>query len=145
MRVFFRASLGGILDFPAKAKACREDEKGGVRVWPVRGFRGNSLESGQVVRSITRVRKAPDGGAPQEAPRPSVTREQLAEVAVAARAWANLNPAAFARGPLSVADVLASRMISDPLTVLDCCLVTDGGAACVMTRADRARHLASAP
>jgi acetyl-CoA acetyltransferase len=73
------------------------------------------------------------------------TREQLAEVAVAARGWANLNPAAFARGPLSVADVLASRMISDPLTVLDCCLVTDGGAACVMTRADRARHLARPP
>lgn len=73
------------------------------------------------------------------------TREQLAEVAVAARAWANLNPEAFARGPLSVADVLASRMISDPLTVLDCCLVTDGGAACVMTRADRARHLAKPP
>lgn len=73
------------------------------------------------------------------------TREQLAEVAVAARGWANLNPAAFARGPLSVADVLASRMISDPLTVLDCCLVTDGGAACVMTRADRARHLAKPP
>jgi acetyl-CoA acetyltransferase len=73
------------------------------------------------------------------------TREQLAEVAVAARGWANLNPEAFARGPLSVADVLASRMISDPLTVLDCCLVTDGGAACVMTRADRARHLARPP
>jgi acetyl-CoA acetyltransferase len=73
------------------------------------------------------------------------TREQLAEVAVAARAWANLNPEAFARGPLRVADVLASRMISDPLTVLDCCLVTDGGAACVMTRADRARHLAKPP
>jgi acetyl-CoA acetyltransferase len=67
------------------------------------------------------------------------TREQLAEVAVAARGWANLNPAAFARGPLSIADVLASRMVSDPLTVLDCCLVTDGGAACVMTRADMAR------
>ena len=73
------------------------------------------------------------------------TREELAEVAVAARGWANLNPAAFARGPLSVADVLASRMISDPLTVLDCCLVTDGGAACVMTRADRAGHLARPP
>jgi acetyl-CoA acetyltransferase len=68
------------------------------------------------------------------------TREQLAAVAVAARAWANLNPGAFARGPLTVADVLASRMVSSPLTVRDCCLVTDGGAALVMTRADRARH-----
>ena len=73
------------------------------------------------------------------------TREMLADVAVAARAWANLNPAAFARGPLTRQDVLASRMVSDPLTVLDCCLVTDGGAACVMTRADRARHLRHKP
>lgn len=67
------------------------------------------------------------------------TREQLAEVAVAARAWARLNPAAHVRDPLSREDVLASRMISDPLTLLDCCLVTDGGGAIIMTRADRAK------
>jgi len=67
------------------------------------------------------------------------TREMLAEVALAARGWANLNPDAFARGPLTMADVLASRMVSDPLTVADICLVTDGGAACVLTRSDRAR------
>ncbi len=73
------------------------------------------------------------------------TREQLAAVAVAARAWANLNPEAFMRGPLSVADVLASRMVSSPLTVRDCCLVTDGGAALVMTTAARARHLPMKP
>ncbi len=57
------------------------------------------------------------------------TREQLAEVAVSARQWANLNPEAFARGPLSVDDVLAARMVSDPLSAADCCLVTDGGGA----------------
>jgi acetyl-CoA acetyltransferase len=73
------------------------------------------------------------------------TREMLADVAVAARAWANLNPAAFARGELSREDVLASRMVSDPLTVRDCCLVTDGGGACVMVRADRARDLPKKP
>jgi len=73
------------------------------------------------------------------------TREQLAAVAVAARAWANLNPQAFMRGPLSVADVLASRMVSSPLTVRDCCLVTDGGAALVMTTAARARDLPKKP
>lgn len=73
------------------------------------------------------------------------TREHLAAVAVSARAWANLNPQAFMRGPLTVADVLASRMVSSPLTVRDCCLVTDGGAAIVMTRADRARHLHRKP
>lgn len=69
------------------------------------------------------------------------TREQLAEVAVAARAWANLNPDAQARGPLTIEDVINSRMVSDPLTVRDCCLVTDGGGAVVMVRADRARDL----
>lgn len=73
------------------------------------------------------------------------TREQLAEVAVAARAWANLNPEAFARGPLTIDDCLSARMVSDPLTTRDCCLVTDGAAAIVMTRADRARDLVSRP
>lgn len=73
------------------------------------------------------------------------TREQMAAVAVAARAWASLNPEAFMRGPLSVADVLASRMVSSPLTVRDCCLVTDGGAALVMTTAARARQLPRKP
>ena len=73
------------------------------------------------------------------------TREQLAEVAVAARAWANLNPEAFARGPLTIEDCLSARMVSDPLTTRDCCLVTDGAAAIVMTRADRARDLVSRP
>ncbi|MCL5775943.1 acetyl-CoA acetyltransferase [Limibaculum sp. FT325] len=67
------------------------------------------------------------------------TREDLAEVAVAARGWANLNPEAFARGPLTVADVTGARMISDPLGKLDCCLVTDGAAAIVLTRPDRAK------
>ncbi len=73
------------------------------------------------------------------------TREMLADVAVAARGWANLNPAAFAHGPLTREDVLSSRMVSDPLTSRDCCLVTDGGGACVMVRADRARDLRRPP
>lgn len=67
------------------------------------------------------------------------TREQLADVALAARGWANLNPEAFARGPLTKDDLLSSRMISDPLTKADCCLVTDGAAAVILTRADRAK------
>src|SRR4051794_3580349 len=62
------------------------------------------------------------------------TREQLAEVAVAARAWASLNPVAWAREPLTVDDVLAAPMVCDPLGVRDCCLVTDGGGAVVMVR-----------
>ena len=66
-------------------------------------------------------------------------REQLAAIAVAARQWARLNPEAFARDPLTVDDVLGSRMVSDPLTVRDCCLVTDGGGAYVLQRAERAQ------
>jgi len=73
------------------------------------------------------------------------TRRHLAEVAVAARAWANGNPEAFATGPLTIDDVLAARMLSSPLSVKDCCLVTDGAAAIVLTRTDRARDGAKPP
>lgn len=67
------------------------------------------------------------------------TREQLASVAVAARRWAQLNPKAFARDELTIEDVLASRMVCSPLSVLDCCLVTDGGGAVILTSAERAK------
>lgn len=73
------------------------------------------------------------------------TRAQLAEVAVAARGWANTNPEAFTTGALTIADVLGSRMLSSPLTAKDCCLVTDGAAAIVLTRSDRARDCPRAP
>ena len=73
------------------------------------------------------------------------TREQLADVAVAARAWARHNPEAFERGELIREDVLGARMVGDPLTTRDCCLVTDGGGAIVMVRADRAKDFPNAP
>ena len=73
------------------------------------------------------------------------TRRDLAEVAVAARAWARMNPEAFMRDPLSIEDVLNARMVSDPLSVRDCCLVTDGGGAYVLVRAERARDLPKKP
>jgi acetyl-CoA acetyltransferase len=73
------------------------------------------------------------------------TREDMAEVAVAARGWANGNPEAFVKGPLSTDEVLASRIISSPISVRDCCLVTDGAAALVMTRTDCARSAPKPP
>lgn len=73
------------------------------------------------------------------------TREQLAAVAVAARDWARLTPGAFARDALTIDDVLGSRMLCDPLTVRDCCLVTDGAGALVVTSAGRARALRRPP
>jgi acetyl-CoA acetyltransferase len=75
------------------------------------------------------------------------TREQLAEVAVAAREWALLNPAAYryGAGPLTVADVLGAPVVSTPLTTADSCLVTDGGGAVVLTSLERARDLPRPP
>src|SRR5215216_2222477 len=73
------------------------------------------------------------------------TRGQLAAVAVAAREWAKLNPKAFMRDDLTVEDVLTSRMVSSPLSILDCCLVTDGGGALLVTSAERARDLRKPP
>ncbi len=72
-------------------------------------------------------------------------REDLAAVAVAARQWANTNPEAFAKGPLSIEDCLESRMISSPLTKADCCLVTDGAAAIYLTSTRRASDLPKPP
>lgn len=69
------------------------------------------------------------------------TSEQLAEVAVAARRWAALNPAATRREDLTVDDVLASPMICSPLHQLDSCLVTDGAGAVVVTTEEHARAL----
>lgn len=71
--------------------------------------------------------------------------EDLAEVAVAARAWARLNPDAYMRDPLSIEDCLSARRVASPLGLRDCCLVCDGAAAVVMTRADCARSLVPRP
>ena len=73
------------------------------------------------------------------------TSEQLAEVAVATRKWAQLNPRAFMRDDLSIEDVLASRWVSYPFHIYDCCLVTDAGGAVVVVGADRAREFKRKP
>ena len=73
------------------------------------------------------------------------TRVQLAEIAVAARGWAAKNPKAMVRDALSIDDVLSARMVSDPLTVSDCCLITDGAGALILTRADRAKDFPNKP
>ena len=73
------------------------------------------------------------------------TSEQFAGIAVGARAWANLNPAAQMQERISVEDVLSSRLIADPLHLLDCSLVSDGGSAIIMTSAERARDFPHRP
>lgn len=74
-----------------------------------------------------------------------VTEEQVAQVPVIQRQWAAMNPRAFARDPLTVDDVLNSRMIAWPMRKLMCCLVTDGGGAVILTSADRAADAPTKP
>ncbi len=73
------------------------------------------------------------------------TSEQLAEISVATRKWAMLNPNATMREPITIEDVLNSPMISSPLHLLDCCLVTNAGGAVIVTSPDRARSLKKPP
>ena len=73
------------------------------------------------------------------------TSEDLAQVEVATREWARLNPRAYYRDPITVEDVLSSPMISEPLHKLDCCLVTDGGGAVVIAAEDRWPDVATRP
>lgn len=74
-----------------------------------------------------------------------MTHEQLASVAVAQREWAGMNPRAMYRDPITVDDVLASRVIAYPFHLLECCLVTDGGGALILTKAERAKDFPQPP
>jgi acetyl-CoA acetyltransferase len=73
------------------------------------------------------------------------TVDQLAEIAVAAREWAMMNPLAAKRDPLSIDDVHRAPMVADPFTALHCCLRSDGGGAIVLAGAERARDCAKPP
>jgi acetyl-CoA acetyltransferase len=70
-----------------------------------------------------------------------VTSEQLAAIAVTMREHAALNPKAHMKAPITVDDVMSSRFIATPLHLLDCCLISDGGAAVVVSAADAAADL----
>jgi len=73
------------------------------------------------------------------------TSEQLAEIAVGVREYAGLNPDAMYRDPLTVDDVVSSRLIADPLHKFDCCVISDGGGAIILTTEERARDLTQPP
>ncbi len=74
-----------------------------------------------------------------------ITHEQMAMVAVVQREWAAKNPRAMYKDPITVADVLNSKMIAYPFRLLQCCLVTDGGGALILTSADRAKDFPQKP
>ena len=74
-----------------------------------------------------------------------MTHEQLAMVAVVQREWAGMNPRASFRDPISVEDVLDSRLIAYPFHLFECCLVTDGGGALILVSAERAKDFPHKP
>jgi acetyl-CoA acetyltransferase len=74
-----------------------------------------------------------------------VTIEQIAMVSVVQREWAAKNPRASFKDPITVDDVLNSKMIAYPFRILQCCVVTDGGGALILTSADRARDFPQKP
>ena len=71
------------------------------------------------------------------------TPEQLASIAVQTREHAARNPDAMYRDPITVDDVLASKLVADPLHKLDCCVISDGGCCIILTTEERARELAA--
>jgi acetyl-CoA acetyltransferase len=75
----------------------------------------------------------------------ATTSEQFGAIAVAQRAWAQRNPIAQMRSPMTIADHQRSRFVVEPLHLFDCCLVSNGGIAYVVTSAARARTLAKPP
>jgi Thiolase C-terminal domain-like len=74
-----------------------------------------------------------------------LTHEQLAMVSVVQREWATKKPRATFKTPITVDDVLNSRMIAYPFRLLQCCLVTDGGGALILVAAERARDFPQKP
>jgi len=73
------------------------------------------------------------------------TSEQFGAIAVSTRRWATMNPLAQMRDPITLEDHQSSRWVAEPLHLLDCCLVSNGAIAVVITSADRARDLARPP
>ena len=71
--------------------------------------------------------------------------EQLAEISVAVRKHASMNPHALFRNPITIEDVVTSRMISSPLHLLECCVITDGGGAVVVASPEVARNCKQRP
>jgi acetyl-CoA acetyltransferase len=105
-----------------------------------RGLAGWSLDSGAASPNILYALCAR-----RHMERYGTTSAQLGEIAVAQRAWAAGNPRAAMRTPLTLAEHQASRWIAEPLHLLDCCLVSNGAVAVIVTSADRAAGLRRPP
>jgi acetyl-CoA acetyltransferase len=73
------------------------------------------------------------------------TNDHLGAIAVAERSWASMNPIAEHREPMTIEDYHASRWVAEPLHLLDCCLVSNGGVAVIISRAEEAKDMQQPP
>jgi len=104
------------------------------------GWRGLAAAAG-----ITSANQMYAMAARRHMERYGTSSEQLGAIAVAQRDWAVLNPLAQLRTPITIQDYLASRWVAEPFRLLDCCLVSNGGIAVIVTSADRAAGLRQPP
>lgn len=123
-------------DAPLKPQGAARDAFGKPRSLP-RGFGSYHLGIGAITPNVFYAMAARRHFETYD-----TTSEQLAAIAVGQREWAAKNPVAQFKTPLTVADHQASPLVADPLHLLDCCLVSNGGAAVIITSAERARDLA---
>ena len=118
----------------------RRPDRPGAEVPPPAGWGGLLLATG-----VTGANTMYALAARRHMLRYGTTTEDFAAVAVAQRSWAARNPLAQMREPITVEDHHASRWIADPFRKLDCCLVSNGGVAVIVTTAERAASLAKPP
>ncbi|GAA3954598.1 thiolase family protein [Gordonia caeni] len=124
-------------DAPLKPKGSARDAFGGGNRRIPAGFAGLHVANGAITPNVFYAMAAR-----RHMETYGTTSEQLGAIAVGQRAWAGMNPDAQFTAPITLADHQASPMVADPFHLLDCCVVSNGGAAVIVTSAERARDLA---
>jgi acetyl-CoA acetyltransferase len=131
----------------ARAVACvfadtpRSESSSGADAYRAMSLQARGVRSAETAAGLTSTTHRYALAADRYMSTFGVSQDELGAVAVAQRRWAELNPIAAMRTPLSLEDYHASRWVVEPLHLLDCCLVSNGGAAVIVTTSDRARDL----
>jgi acetyl-CoA acetyltransferase len=112
---------------------------------PMRGRGANPQREWEAPYGLPMPRGAYALAASRHMAQYGTTSQHLAQIAVSTRQWATMNPRARFQEPITIDDVLSSRLVAEPLHLLDCCLVTDGAGAVVLVSAARASDLRKAP
>lgn len=135
----------------ARAVACvfadtpRSESSSGADAYKAMSLQARGVRSAETAAGLTSTTHRYALAADRYMSTFGVTHDELGAVAVSQRRWAELNPAATMRAPLTLEDYHASRWVVEPLHLLDCCLVSNGGAAVIVTTTDRARDLRQPP